>query len=392
MPGSAARVGPGTAGGNPVSRVELAVVFPRGSVTGGVERVALDLARYESTRRATCFVGEQIDDELVDLAPVTTPNLPKALRPLGFRRAAARTLSSISPATSISFGADCPPGDVYWVQSVHAAWLAHGGEVFFRGVRVPAQVRRALLRHQVLLRLERDYFTRHRPRRILCTSPREAEDLARIYDVPRDLMQIVPNGYDGKLFSVARRDSLRDAMRERLGIRPDQRSVLLVANEWHRKGLGVLLRALGSLRDPSLRLDLVGRTAPGDYERLADQVGLAGRMYWHGPSTDVAEYYAATDVFALPTTYEPFGIVIVEAMASGVPVVTSRLAGASPAITHGHSGFLLDDPSSVDELATNLSRALEDPTVGARGAVAAQAYEWGQIFRTVDEVLFPTVA
>ena len=372
-----------------MSSPDFAVVFPRAGVTGGVERVALGLTRYESQRRDTVFVGETIEADDITFHPVHTPHVPSSLRPLAFRSAAGAALRALRPRTTLSFGANCPPGDVYWVQSVHRAWLEDGGQVRYRGIGVPAAVRRLLLRHQVLLRVEHDYFSRARPRAILCTSQREVDDLARIYGVSREIMHVVPNGFDPSTFNTDRRRDHRATMRARLSAADDEIVVLVVANEWHRKGLGPLLEAIALLGDDRVRVDLVGVRAPADYESIAQRLGV--RMRWHGPSADVALFHAAADVFALPTTYEPFGLVIVEAMASGLPVVTSRLAGASPAIMHGVNGYLLDDPRSAAEIAGALQPLLDAgirERVGATAARTVDDYRWDSVFARADRLIF----
>lgn len=372
-------------------RPALAVVFPRASVTGGVERVALELLRYENTRRPTCFVGESLDDQSLVHEPVATRRVPPSLRPIAFRRAAAHALANLAPATTVSMGVNCPPGDVYWVHSVHRSWLDDGGDLVLRGVHVPAGLRRALLRHQVLLRLEHDYFVNHRPRAIICTSAREAADLRRLYAVPGDLLHVVPNGYDASTFAPSRRVASRSDARSELRVAHDEIVVLMVANEWHRKGLGALLESVAALGEPRVRIDLVGAKAPDDYRPLARRLGLADRLRWHGPTPDVARFHAAADVFALPTTYEPFGLVIIEAMGSGLPVVTSRLAGAADAIIDGVDGLLLEDPRDTAQLTAQLARLLDSDERARMGEAAAASvtdYEWSRVLARVDALLF----
>jgi UDP-glucose:(heptosyl)LPS alpha-1,3-glucosyltransferase len=242
-----------------------------------------------------------------------------------------------------------------------------------------------------LLRLERDYFVNHRPRLVLCTSQREIDDLDQIYGVPLRIMRVMPNGYDGSLFSTDRRDELRAEMRAAIGANHDDVVVLMVANEWHRKGLGVGIEAVAQLMDQRIRIDLVGRRDPVDYRPIAARLGLADRLHWHGASSDVGRFFAAADIFVLPTVYEPFGNVIIEAMATGLPVVASKLAGAASAIDHGKSGLVLDDPRDVDELSANLSLLLDPDrraTMGEAAAIAAAGYERRHVFARLDSMVF----
>ncbi len=376
---------------------DVAVVFPAAGPTGGVERVAAELLRDQSRRRPTAFVGTTLapgvadEEHPVRHVAVRPRRAPASLRPAAFRAAALRALAEGQPATTISFGVECPPGDVLWVHSVHAAWLARGSAVRVRGRTVPPAARRLLPRHRVLLALEARYFAGGAPRLVLCTSQQEVDDLAHHYDVPPALTRVVPNGFDAAVFDVGRREALRATARAAIGARTDDVVVLMVANEWHRKGLGPLLDAVAALGDPRVRVDLVGRQGPGEYATQAARLGLGDRLHWHGPATDVTPSYAAADVFALPTTYEPFGIVVVEAMAMGLPVVVPRLAGAAAAVDPGVSGLLLDNPRDVDEL-TGALRRLGEPDERARiGAAAPGAVAhlgWGQVLARADDLVF----
>jgi UDP-glucose:(heptosyl)LPS alpha-1,3-glucosyltransferase len=216
--------------------------------------------------------------------------------------------------------------------------------------------------------------------------------VGRLYGVPGHLLHVVPHGYDSATFSPARRAARRESARAELGVAADDVVVLMVANEWHRKGLGVLLEAVAAAGDPRLRIDLVGAKAPDDYRPLAHRLGLTDRLHWHGPTPDVARFHAAADVFALPTTYEPFGLVIIEAMGSGLPVITPRLAGAAEAITDGVDGLLLDDPRDTAQLSAHLTRLLdpgERERMGKAAAASATDYEWPRVLARVDALLFP---
>jgi UDP-glucose:(heptosyl)LPS alpha-1,3-glucosyltransferase len=356
-----------------------------------VERVAWDLTDYLAARHDTTFVGLAMEDASANSAQFravrTSSVWPEAW---AFHRAAGRVIRELQPDVVLSLGAECPPGDVYWVQSVHRAYLdrGHGPTVF--GWRAPAWSRRALPRHRLILAMEKRYFANPLPHAILCTSPQEQVDLGSYYGIAAAQTRVMPNGFDPAVFNMHRRQAERNSVRRRLGLRSDDVSLLFVANELHRKGFGTLIEALGGMDWPEARIDVVGRVSPRDYQGKIERLGLGGRLHWHGSTSDVAPFYAAADLMVLPTQYEPFGIVIVEALASGLPVIASRLAGASVAVESGASGRLLADPSDQAELAGYLREAT-DPAVREQWAAgapqAAAPFAWPTIFADVEAVL-----
>lgn len=374
---------------------ELGVVFPGAHARGGVERVALQVLEHFATTRSTAFIGEELELQenarrAVRFRRVPTPPGPAATRPLRFRDAAAKLLLVERPRIVLSNGVNCPPGDVFWVHSVHRAWVESGSTVKVRGMPVPSAVRRVIPRHRLLLRLEREYFTDHHPRAVLCTSQREVDDLHRLYGVPRDVMHVVPNGFDGQRFGLATRARQRTAMRTELDMAQNDVSLMFVVNELHRKGFAVLLEAVARANDSRLRVDIVGRASPDPYRTQIARLGLSSRVHWHGPTPSVERYMAAGDVLVLPTQYEPFGLVIVEALATGLPVITTALAGAAPAVVPG-TGLLQHDPHDADELASLLQEALRSGVLDAWSAAAPAAaapYEWSQVLARAEPLIF----
>lgn len=356
-----------------------------------MERVAWDLSNHLGRFHETVFVGKTMDDPGENAATFHRVTTPRSLpTPLDFRVAASRALKRLRPDVTLSLGANCPPGDVYWVQSVHRAYLADSRGPVVRGLQAPPWTRQLMPRHRLILGLEKSYFSNGSVQKILCTSKREIQDLVDIYGVDPSRCQVMPNGFDPSIFGGPAEDTARCQARSDLDMAPEDISVLFVANELHRKGFGPLIRAVAGADSPHLRVDVVGRVTDTDYRTEIARLGLADRIHWHGATPDVARFYAAADVFVLPTQYEPFGIVIVEALASGVPVITSRLAGASAAVEEGGAGILLEDPTDVSELAGALRLAV-DPEARARwraGTVAAaKPYAWPRILERVQSVL-----
>jgi UDP-glucose:(heptosyl)LPS alpha-1,3-glucosyltransferase len=258
------------------------------------------------------------------------------------------------------------------------------------GWEAPAWSRYLLPRHRLILGMERQYFRSALPVTILCTSAQEISDLATYYGVAAERCQVMPNGFDPRIFNSDRRSDQREIARAQFGMNSDELSLLFVANELHRKGFGTLIEALVKADLQGARVDVVGRVSPGDYRSKIHRLGLSGRIHWHGSTDDIFRYYAAADLLVLPTLYEPFGLVIVEALASGLPVITSRLAGASSAVESGQSGRLLTDPTDVEELAAYLAEGL-DPAIRSGwevgAAAAAEPFAWPTIFSEVEAIL-----
>ena len=183
-------------------------------------------------------------------------------------------------------------------------------------------------------------------------------------------------------------DEVRAAMREELGFQDDDRVLVFVANEAERKGLEPLLLALQMLKNPKIKLLVVGRIPASTWQPVADRMGLSKQVTFTGPSGDVGKYYAASDIFVLPTQYEPWGLVVVEAMACGLPVVTSHCAGAAEAVQEGKTGYLLDNPQDAEEIAANLRHLLEGRHVGAQEiADSVENYAWPHVLQRYEKVL-----
>ena len=376
-----------------MSGPEIAVVFPQLHRRGGIERVSWDLLDHLGPRYDTAWVGTFAPEGTppgVRLVPVGGPLDPG---PLGMLRRRARTagvVARLAPTTTVSMGSVVRPGDVLMVPSVHRAWLEAARTIQVGPVSVPARVRFAMPRHRVLLAMESQYFRDSHPRHILCTSEREVADLSRYYDVDPALCTVVPNPFDPERFNAGRRARHRDEVRHRLGIGEDEVALMLVANELHRKGLAQTLEALARSEDRSMGLYVVGKAGLGAFRPLIDRLGLEDRVHDLGPSDDVGLQLAAADLMVLPTQYEPFGLVIVEALASGVPVLTTRLAGASSAVRPGRTGLILEDPYDVDELTGLLDLAARSDLAawGAAAAGSVDAYRREVVMARVADIIF----
>jgi glycosyltransferase involved in cell wall biosynthesis len=357
--------------------VDVALVFPGCHRRGGVERSVWELARHWSQAHDVTVYAADVDREAlptsVAVVPVHPVRAPGPLAPWAFARASRAALAGHGHDHVVTFGIEAAPGlgDVLWVNSVHRAWLERRGEAAHDGLRQSAW-RRLLPHHQVLLGLERRYFRVPGPapvRRVVGVADAVGRDLVRLYDVPASLVATVHNGYDPTEFHPHRPDDRR-SVRAELGLPDDAVVLLVVANELARKGFLVVVEAAARLADPRVHVLLVGRADPAAYAPQIAAAGMARRVHWAGSRSDMGRVHAASDLFVLPTTYEAFCLAIVEALASGLPVVTTTVPGAGDLIRPGTNGLLQHAPRDVDELAGLLRQGLDSDT-RARWAAAA---------------------
>ena len=230
--------------------------------------------------------------------------------------------------------------------------------------------------------LERWILRGGRFQRVLAISEMVKRDMVRNYGVPVERIDVVYNGVDTDLFHPAKRAGLGAAVRTRHGVSSGERVALFVGSGFERKGVRPLLEAAKRVRGPLVVL-VVGRGKPIEIQGMpADK-----RVVFCGPQPDAASYYCAADVFVFPTMYEPFGNVHLEALASGVPVVTTRLAGGAELIEEGVNGHVVDVPEDAERIA----RAIEDLTdpdrLDARRAAARRTAERFSFDRHIEAAM-----
>lgn len=180
---------------------------------------------------------------------------------------------------------------------------------------------------------------------------------------------VIPHGVDQGQFNPGCRATFRRSVRWELGL-SDTVPVLLYVGDF-RKGMESAIRALSST--PVAHLVGISRSSPDRYRAIAAECGVAERITMLPATGQIERYYGAADVFVLPTPYDAFGMVITEAMACGLPVITTRLAGASELITSGVHGLLLDSPSDVAALAAAMQLLIVDVEARERMGRAAAA-------------------
>jgi UDP-glucose:(heptosyl)LPS alpha-1,3-glucosyltransferase len=223
---------------------------------------------------------------------------------------------------------------------------------------------------------ERLCFAVNRPWRFACVSDGVADEVRGSFRRQADRVVTVHNGVDAVAFSPGRRHLEASAMRARLGIAKDRRVAIFVGGEWGRKGLEPAIQALGLTSGWDLLV--VGEGDTERYRKVADRVGVAGRVHWIGVSRDVALLYELADLLVFPSSYEAFPLVVLEAAAAGLAILSTPVNGVRELIRDGSNGFLIS--SEPEDIAERLRQLAADPALlsrlGRAAREAALEFSW----------------
>jgi UDP-glucose:(heptosyl)LPS alpha-1,3-glucosyltransferase len=197
-------------------------------------------------------------------------------------------------------------------------------------------------------------------------------DIGDYYGIPEDRMVTIYNGVDIERFHP-RNKKYREGIRSHYGLSSKDVLLLFVSHNFRLKGLRYLIQALTLIKRKreNVKLLVIGRDRAEPYRRLAKKMGCADDVFFAGNVKDLERYYASADVLVHPTFYDASSLVVLEALASGLPVITTRHNGAGGIIEQGKEGFVLDDPRDVEALAEKIL-SLSQPSILKEASRAAR--------------------
>ncbi len=378
--------------------MKVGIVISRYRRTGGLERVAGEWARGLSRRGHEVVVFAQAVEERDDgirYVRVGGVERPNWLRAGTFPFAAARALRKHPVDIACSFGAAVLAPTVMGTAGPHRAWFEQGlAESPLRTME--GFKRRINPHHRAVLAVERAIAAGGRYERIYATSAKAASDWGRLYRIPSERLGVLENGVnlDEFRFDPAARDRLRSAWGA-----VDRFVVLTIANEVARKGVDTLIRAFPQVRAamPEALLVVGGPAGGAQATRIARAAGVEDHVRLIGPLAEPSAAYSAADVFAFPTRYDPWGLVAVESLACGTPVVCSSVAGVAEHIRDGQTGVVFDQPRNPDALSAAILRgaSLSAASLSAgRDACRASVEHlaWDRIVERAERILSEVVA
>ncbi|KPK43847.1 MAG: hypothetical protein AMK72_12805, partial [Planctomycetes bacterium SM23_25] len=236
--------------------------------------------------------------------------------------------------------------------------------------------------------IERRQYEADPPPEVIAISKMVRSDMREFYNVPDKRLHLVYNGVDVERFSPEACEAVRDATRQAWGLAPDETCFLLVAHNFKLKGMRELVEAAARLdKSRPWRVVVVGKGSPRPYLERIELGDCARRFQFAGPMDDVVPAYAAADAYVQPTWYDPCSLVVLEALACGRPVITTRFNGASELMEDGREGLLLDTPAGIDALADAMRELLDADLRRRMGRAARETAERHPIGRNFEEMM-----
>lgn len=354
---------------------------------GGAEKFSSELVRY--------LIKKDLNIKLFarkvgasDLKPYSVEiKIPK--KPPFFR---ILTLAYTGPYLAKKWKADkifalmpLPEGDFYWLAGgVYSNWL----KVRYHNV-INKSIACFFRPHLLLTHfLQKKCINSSRLKKIITISELEKEIAVKTFNILPDKIVVIPNGVDLYRFNPSTRDNM-NSIKDSLGINKNSKIILFTGNNFKRKGLETVIKALARIKKiPNLYLLIAGKDKIGHFNKLSQELGVSEKVKFLGYVSEMEKIYGISDIFAFPSQYDSFASVVLEAMACGVPVITTKTTGASMLICHGKEGFILEKWDDDNLLAEYITEALENSEeMGLKAYQKALNYSSDNCFEKYYQVL-----
>jgi UDP-glucose:(heptosyl)LPS alpha-1,3-glucosyltransferase len=357
---------------------------------GGTERDLMITAQIlaHAGHRITIYAGEvRATSNEWPVRSVASPRLGRALGLLWFARAAGAAGRREGADLVLSFARIFDADILRSGGGAHVSYVRAARQWQSQSARIAMRVN---LYHQVQMIVERRGFASPRFQRAIAVSDLVRDDLAKTFALAPAQAVTLYNGVELDRFVPEPDAVARSAIRREFGVNDSPPVVLFVGNGFARKGLRYLIETWPAIGGAA-RLIVIGtdQTA-GWYERLARRLGLRDRVTFLGRRTDVERLMRGADALALASLFEPFGNVAMEAMASGVPVLTTAFCGVAEVMPAVLRAYIVNDPANRTELAARMNALIQAaPSLEAAARASAEQFTWErharELFAIIEE-------
>jgi len=222
-------------------------------------------------------------------------------------------------------------------------------------------------------------------KKIIAVSEGVKKEILEYYNVPEEKIIVIPNGVDLEEFKPY--PEKREKIRKKYGIKENEIVLMFSGYEFRRKGLEYIIKALPLVKG-EVKFLVVGKDDPNYYKKLASKLGVSNKIIFTGFVPDISEYYAASDIFIFPTAYEAFSLATLEAVASGLPILATKVNGTEELIIDGYNGFFIK--RDLKDIANKINILIEDENLrkqmSKNARKTAKKYSWDEVAKKTMEV------
>jgi UDP-glucose:(heptosyl)LPS alpha-1,3-glucosyltransferase len=240
--------------------------------------------------------------------------------------------------------------------------------------------------HQLTLKLEKNLFESGQCKKFIANSQMVKSDILKHYQCPPENISVIYNGVDLVRFHPENNKRFRLSVRNELGVPKNSLLILFVGSGFERKGLKALLQATQYLCSKEWRMLIIGKGNWKKYLKLVPK-NLRRQIIYREPVRDIEKYYSAADIFAMPVIYDPIGNTNMEAMASGLSIITTRHCGVADIIEHKQNGLIVENFESTKEIAENINTLFNKDLRQAIGQNARHLAEQFSIEKNISEMM-----
>jgi UDP-glucose:(heptosyl)LPS alpha-1,3-glucosyltransferase len=344
---------------------------------GGTERDLVITARLlaRAGQQITIYANEiRASSAEFRVRSVGGPSLSRALALLTFAKSAAGVARRDGVDLVLSFARILDADILRSGGSAHSSYVRAARR--WQG-RAEAVAMRVSLYHRAQIAVERRGYASARLKKVIAVSDLVRRDLIETFRLDPAKVVTLYNGVDLDRFKPAADGVTHREMRRELGIPDGVRAAAFVGNGFARKGLRFLIEAWPALNSDAYLVVAGADRKAAAYQRLAARLGVGNRILFTGPQSRVERLFASMDAFALPSLFEPFGNVVIEAMAAGLPVLCSAACGAAEAVPVEMREFVVANPADVGDLSARMNALFK--VGGALSTVAratAEQFTW----------------
>ncbi len=294
-------------------------------------------------------------------------------RDMSFKNSVCRKLEDL-PVDIVQSHERIPCTDIYRAgDGVHKVWLSRKNDAGSWLTRIFNQ---SSLYHRHVLAAEKRMFESKNLKAVICNSRMVRDEILEHFDIAEEKLHVIYSGVDTEHFNPRLKNEYGDAMRQQHGIEQQENVLVFVGSGFFRKGLDTIIVALAKLQSPPVLVVVGYDKHIGKYRKRVKQLRLQDRVIFTGPQKDVRPYYGMADAFILPSLYDPFPNAALEAMACGLPVITSYTSGASELIEEGVDGFVVEsmDSEGIAGVLLGFNSSFHPAEAGKKARIKVEAY------------------